>query len=83
MLEQTGDLSREGIVAALERWDGEQAAPGVLPPVTFSDDDHLGLESVYLVRMQDRAFRTVAECSVEGAGSTGEACTPAGDGSNP
>ena len=61
----------------LEGWDGEQVAPGVLPPVSFAPDDHLGLESVYLVRPQGREFHTVAECPIEAAGG---ACEPAGGG---
>lgn len=76
-LEQAPELTRDGIIAALEGWDGAQVAPGVLPPVSFAPDDHLGLESVYLVRPQGREFHTVAECPIEAAGG---ACEPVGDG---
>lgn len=77
-LEQAKDLSREGVVAALEGWQETDIAPGVLPPVSFTDDDHLGLDSVFVVELDGRDFRTVARCSISAEADS--SCEPAGQG---
>lgn len=60
-LEQSEDLSREGLLATLDSWEDEQAAPG-LPPLTFGSDQHIGLSTMGVLAVEDGQV-----VSVEGA----------------
>lgn len=73
-LEQADELTREGLLRALGGWQEAEVAPGVLPPVTFTEQDHLGLDSVFVVRMNGREFQTTARCSLDAA--SGDPCAP-------
>lgn len=79
-LQQADELTREGLLRALGGWQEAEVAPGVLPPVTFTEQDHLGLDSVFVVRMNGREFQTTARCSLDAA--SGGECAPV-DGAGP
>jgi branched-chain amino acid transport system substrate-binding protein len=44
------DLTRSGLTAALEDMSGKQIS-SLLPPVSFSADDHVGLDSMFLLTL--------------------------------
>ncbi|TQM11075.1 ABC transporter substrate-binding protein [Pseudonocardia kunmingensis] len=62
-VEQTQPLTREGLVATLEGFD-ERTLDPALPPVSLSADDHLGLENVFVVRLDGREFSTAAQVPI-------------------
>ena len=46
--------------------------------MAFTAEDHIGLDSVYMVRMNGRDFTTVARCSIE-ASAAADQCQAAGN----
>ena len=60
-LEAAGeDLTRSGLVSALEGMGGEEVSP-LLPPVNFSAERHLGPESMFLLGLDSDGGYTVED----------------------
>lgn len=51
-LEETEDLSRESLLETLDGWKDKEASE-LLPPLTFSDDQHIGMSSMDIVTVED------------------------------
>ena len=67
-LENAGeDLTRSSLTRALEEMDGEKVSP-LLPPVTFTADRHLGLDSMFLLALDgDRRYDVTDTVELETA----------------
>jgi branched-chain amino acid transport system substrate-binding protein len=62
-VEEADDLTRDGLVKALDQMTVEETA--VLPEVAFTEDDHMGVDSVYVQTLDRRKLTTVATSPIE------------------
>lgn len=74
-MEQTVPLTRENLMATIESWTEQDAAPGVFAPLTFSADDHLGLATLYIVQPNERKFEAIAACPYGDEKAIDEPCS--------
>jgi branched-chain amino acid transport system substrate-binding protein len=74
-MEQTETLTRENLNQVIESWTDEDVAPGVFAPLTFSPDDHVGINTLFIVTAEGDQFRTVGECPYGDDSSAQEPCT--------
>lgn len=51
-LEQTEELSRESLLETIDGWEDEEVSD-LLPPLTFSADQHIGLSSMDVLTVED------------------------------
>lgn len=73
-LEQAKPLTREKVMEVIEGWQDADVAPGVLAPLSFSPEDHVGIKSLYIVQPKGRDFVTLAECPYSDDASIKEDC---------
>jgi hypothetical protein len=48
------DLTREGFIQALETFNDWEH--GLTPPITYSAEDHCGIENLWLIQARDGTF---------------------------
>jgi len=58
------DLTREKFIEALESFTGWDS--GLTPPITYSKDDHCGIENLWLIQAHNGAFEFVKEWKLQG-----------------
>ncbi len=59
-IKEAGDKpTREGVVAALEKWDPKQSA--LMGPVTFSKDNHDGKRTLYMIQVDGGKWKKVSD----------------------
>lgn len=51
-LSETEDLSRENLLATIDGWEDKEASD-LLPPLTFSEDQHVGLSEMGMFQVED------------------------------
>jgi branched-chain amino acid transport system substrate-binding protein len=73
-LAEADPLTRENVSAVIEGWSEVDVAPGIYAPLSFSAEDHVGIESLYIVTATDRQFTTMAVCPYGDEASVQEAC---------
>jgi len=53
------DLTREGFMAAIDKWSNRQASP-LLPPLSFSAKRHIGMNSMALAGVENGQLKEIA-----------------------